>query len=134
MVKFAAQIPVDCRRTRIVMVLKLGKDPILADTYRPISLLSCICKLFERMLLLRIELWAEKSRILSETQFGFRKGKGTTDCLSVLTTKTAFHHKNQVLAPFLDITGAYDNVLIYILSTFTHALVEACLHPLCSIL
>jgi hypothetical protein len=59
------------------------------------------------MLLLRLELWAEKSGVLSGTQFGFRKGKGTTDCLAVL--------KNQVLVAFLDITGAYDNVLIDIL-------------------
>jgi hypothetical protein len=41
------------------------------------------------MLILRLELWAEKSG----TQFGFR---------------TAFH---QVLAAFLDISVAYDNVL-----------------------
>jgi hypothetical protein len=69
------------------------------------------------MLLLRLELWAEGSRILSGTQFGFRKGRETTDCLAVLTTevKTAFHLKNQGLAAFLDITGAYDNVLIDIL-------------------
>jgi hypothetical protein len=58
-----------------------------------------------------------KTGILSWTQFGFRKGKGTTDCLAVLTTeiKTAFHLKNQVVAAFLDITEAYDNVLIDIL-------------------
>jgi hypothetical protein len=92
-------------------------DPALADSYRPISLLSCIRKLFERMLLLRLELWAEKLKILSGTRFGFRKGKGTTECLVVLTTefKTAFHLKNQALAAFLDIIGAYDNVLIDIL-------------------
>jgi hypothetical protein len=60
---------------------------------------------------------SEKSGILSGTQFGFRKGEGTTNCLAVLTTevKTAFHLKNQVLAAFLDITRAYDNVLIDIL-------------------
>jgi hypothetical protein len=69
------------------------------------------------MLLLRLELWAKKSGILSGTQFGIRKGKGTTDFLAVLTTevKTPFQQKNQVLAAFLDITGAYDNVLIDIL-------------------
>jgi hypothetical protein len=103
----SAQTPVDWKRTRIVTILKPGKDPALADSYRPISLLSCIRKFFERMLLLRLELWAEKSGILSGTQFGLRKGKGTTDCLAVL--------KNQVLVAFLDITGAYENVLIDIL-------------------
>jgi hypothetical protein len=54
---------------------------------------------------------------LSGTQLGLRKSKGTTDCLAVLTTevKTAFHLKNQVLAAFLEITGAYDYVLMDIL-------------------
>jgi hypothetical protein len=65
------------------------------------------------MLLLRLELWVKKSGTLSGTQFGFRKGKETTDCLAELITevKTAFHLKNQVLAAFLDISVAYDNVL-----------------------
>jgi hypothetical protein len=69
------------------------------------------------MLLLILELWAEKSRIISGTQFGFRKGRGTTECLAVLTTEAriASHLKNQVLVEFLDITGAYDSVLIDIL-------------------
>jgi hypothetical protein len=102
---------------RIVTILKPRKDPALTDSYRPISLLSCISKLIERMLLLRFELWAEESGNLSGTQFGFRKGKRTTDSLAVLTTevKTAFYLKNQVLAAFVDITGAYDNVWIDIL-------------------
>jgi hypothetical protein len=62
------------------------------------------------MLLLRLELWAEGSKILSGTQFGFRKGRETTDCVAVLTAEV-----KTVLAAFLDIAGAYDNVLIDIL-------------------
>jgi hypothetical protein len=80
----SAQTPVDWKRTQIVTILKPSKDPVLADSYRPLSLLSCIRKLFDRMLLLRHELWAEKSEILTGTQFSFRKGKRTTDCLAVL--------------------------------------------------
>jgi hypothetical protein len=52
----SARTPVDWKRTQIVTILKPGKDPALADSYRPISLLSCIRKLFERMLRLRLEL------------------------------------------------------------------------------
>jgi hypothetical protein len=81
-----AQTPVDWKRTRIVAIRKSGKDSALADSYRRISLLSCVRKLFERMLLLRLELWVEKSGILSRTQFGFRKGRGTTKCPPSMST------------------------------------------------
>jgi hypothetical protein len=76
----SAQIPVDWKRTQIVTVLKPGKDPALGDSYQLIRLLSFIRKLFERILLVKLELWAEKSvSILSGIQFGFRKGKGTME-------------------------------------------------------
>jgi hypothetical protein len=59
--------------------------------------------------------------ILSGTQFGFSKGKKTGKTSGKRTgelndeVETAFHLKNQVLAAFLNITRAYDNVLIDIL-------------------
>jgi hypothetical protein len=63
--------------------------------------------MFKQMLLVKLKLWAKNSEILSGTQFGFRKGNGTPDCLAVQMTevKIAFYLKNQVFAAFLDITG-----------------------------
>jgi hypothetical protein len=34
----------------------------------------------------RLEFWKEKNGMMSPTQYGFRKGKGTRDCLAILTT------------------------------------------------
>jgi hypothetical protein len=50
-------------------------------------------------------------------QYGFRKGKSTRDCLAILTTdiNNSFEMKEQTVAAFLDISGAYDNVIIDIL-------------------
>ena len=39
---------------RVISVLKPGKDPALPSSYRPISLLDTIGKLFEKILLARI--------------------------------------------------------------------------------
>jgi Reverse transcriptase (RNA-dependent DNA polymerase) len=71
----------------------------------------------EKMLCSRFDLWAEKNLALSPTQYGFRKGKGTRDCLAVLTTyiNTSFESEEHTVAAFLDISGAYDNVLIDVL-------------------
>jgi Reverse transcriptase (RNA-dependent DNA polymerase) len=111
-----SEIPNSWKHTKIIAIPKPGRDADRADSYRPISLLSCIRKLFEKILV-RLDIWAEKNEIMSNSQFGFRKGRGTADCLAVFSTeiKTAFYKKNQVVATFLDITGAYDNVLVDIL-------------------
>jgi hypothetical protein len=94
-----------------------------SDSYRPISMLPCARKMFERIILTRLEYWAETYEILSPTQYGFRKGRGTRDCVALLSTaiQTSFEYKQQTLVGFLDISGAYyDNVLIDILCDQMH--------------
>jgi hypothetical protein len=63
-----------------------------------------------------LNFWAEKNGMLSSTQYGFRK-KDTGNCLAILMTdiSTSIEMKKQTLAYFLDISGAYDNVLIDVL-------------------
>ena len=64
--------------------LKPGKDPNLPSSYRPISLTSCICKLFERMVNHRL-MWFLEKNILFPEQSGFRKQRSTIDALTQLT-------------------------------------------------
>ena len=42
--------------------------------------------MFTKVMNTRIDKWAEKGELLTEAeaQFGFRKGRGTTDCLFIL--------------------------------------------------
>jgi hypothetical protein len=54
---------------------------------RPISMASCVCKVLERMINIRISWWLEKNQKFSETQYGFRRNKGCTDNLAILTTE-----------------------------------------------
>jgi hypothetical protein len=110
-------VPQSWHRTRAVTIVKPGKDSLLSSSYRPISLLACGRKLMEKMICTRLDFWAEKNGILSPTQYGFRKEKGTRDCVAILTTdiSTSFEMKKQNVAAFLDISEAYDNVLIEVL-------------------
>lgn len=84
---------------------------------RPISLSSCCCKLFETMLKNKLQWWIEFENILPKSQTGFRKGQSTTDNLTNLTlnVEDAFSNKKDLLAAFLDVQGAFDNVNINIL-------------------
>jgi Na+-translocating ferredoxin:NAD+ oxidoreductase RnfE subunit len=97
-------------RKKVVPILNPRKDLELLDSYSPISLLPCGRKLLERMLCTRLDYWAEKYDVLSSSQYGFRKGRGTTYCLTLLTTnvQTSFERKQQTVAAFIDISRAYD--------------------------
>ena len=87
------------------------------DNVRPISLYSCLCKLFETLVKNRLQWWAENNNLIPNSQTGFRKGMS---CLNNLTNlnikiKESFSEKKELLAAFLDVKGAFDSVIIDIL-------------------
>jgi hypothetical protein len=72
-----------------VSIVKPGKVPLLSGSYRPISLLVCGKKLMEKIICTRLDFRAKKNGTLSFSQlsqYGFKKGRGTRDCLALLTT------------------------------------------------
>lgn len=79
---------------------------------RPIALTSCLCKLFESLIKNRLQWWCEFYEILPKTQSGFRTGKSCIDNLTNLTVQTtqALAEIQHLLAAFLDVSGAFDNV------------------------
>ncbi|PNF30200.1 hypothetical protein B7P43_G08428 [Cryptotermes secundus] len=103
----ARVFPDDWKKYRVFFIPKPDKTSV-----RPISLASCVCKVLERMINMRISWWLEKNMKFSESQYGFRRNKGCTDNLAILTTEIikAFEERNTVSAVFLDIKSAYDNV------------------------
>lgn len=110
-------IPSSWKRQIIIPILKSGKDPSSPSSYRPIALSSALCKILEHLIKNRLEWFVESNQILPETQFGFRKGKGTSDSLSILSTdiRIAFSNNEHLLGAFLDISSAYDNVYLPLL-------------------
>ena len=93
-------------------IAKPNKNRNEVGSYRPISLTSCICKLFERMANTRLVWFMEKNNIISPVQSGFRKNKSTMDALAQLTShvEKAFHMKKHTIAVFFDLEKAYDTV------------------------
>lgn len=81
---------------------------------RPIGLLVCFRKLFEKMLLLRLEWWTEQNQLLLPATIGFRRKLGTRDCLYQLTADIdlAFVKKELLIGLFVDFELAYDKVII----------------------
>ena len=59
----------------IIPIHKMGKPLDSRASFRPISLTSCVSKLFERIILSRLLFFLESNSILSPCQAGFRPGR-----------------------------------------------------------
>ena len=94
------------------MLIKPDKLPSQTTSYRPISLLSAIMKLFERVIEKRLRKHLEDNGFFSKYQSGFRKSKSTNDHLFRLsqTIMESFNRGRHVIAAFLDVEKAFDNV------------------------
>ena len=92
------------------MVPKPGKDLSSGKNYRPISLLSCIGKLFERLLAGRINKYLESKGLFNKNQSGYRRGKMSSDHLLRLIEESheSFREGKVRAALFLDAEAAFD--------------------------
>lgn len=102
--------PLAWKQAIVVPVPKPGSTPTAGNGYRPISLLSCIGKLFEYFILLRINEKINSLAIIRDIQFGFRHGHSTSHCLMVLTDYIARAAANRkaTIAVSLDFAKAFD--------------------------
>ena len=105
-------IPTAWKIATLRMLLKPDKLPSLTTSYRPISLISSIMKLFERVIEQRLRSHLEQTGFINKHQSGFRKAKSTDDRLSRLSQSImeSFNRREHVVAAFLDVKKAFDNV------------------------
>jgi hypothetical protein len=75
----------------VISIPKPGKDPSNPSNYRPISLLSCISKVFERIILKRLNRFVSTQNVLPNHQFGIRAAHSTSHQLN----RVVRHCKNK---------------------------------------
>lgn len=99
------------KTAEVVPIFKAG-DRTCTSNYRPISLISNIAKIFEKIIYNRLYTFLNECNIISERQYGFVKNKGTTDALNYLTDKiyTCLDNSTPIIAAFLDLAKAFDTV------------------------
>lgn len=97
---------------QIVMLPKPGKPVHEITSYRPISLLPVLSKVFEKLLLKRLQPIVNRQKLIPDHQFGFRKKHSTIEQVNriISTINSDFEEKRYCSAAFLDIRQAFDKV------------------------
>jgi len=102
------------KHARGISILKPGKYKAQPSSYRPITLLDTIGKLFEKILLVRILQVVKERGLLRDEQFGFRPKYSTSLQLARLVERITrnFGEKRLTGAVHLDVAKAFDTIWI----------------------
>ena len=96
----------------VVPVFKNVGERSAAKNYRPVSLLSVVSKVFEKLVNNRIVDHLAKCGLFSDFQYGFRSSRSTADLLTNVSDRIAraFNRSGATRAVALDISKAFDRV------------------------
>ena len=119
--------PDSWKNADVIGIHKPGKKSTEPSSYRPISLLSSLGKIYERLLLNRLWSIVKSKNLIPDEQFGFRARHSCTHQVHRITEHilASFNTKPKpltTLAVFLDVAKAFDKVwhagLVYKLYQF----------------
>jgi hypothetical protein len=91
-------IPNAWKTTEVIMIPKPGKNLSEVESYRPISLLPIMSKLFEKLILRHLKPIIAEKHLVPTQQFGFRKNHLTIDQVHRITDITEKLLKTKVCA------------------------------------
>ena len=97
--------------SKVIPVHKGGAKDVFTN-YRPISLLTCFAKIFEKCLGVRLLEFLDKNGIIFNKQFGFREKHSTllAACDFLCNLNLAFEQKESLLGVFVDLKKAFDSI------------------------
>ena len=112
-ISFRKGIYIDLLKTaKVIPIFKNKGSSLEISNYRPISLLSNIDKILEKLIHCRMTNYLEKNNIIFNQQFGFRKNSSTLHALATITNKIykSFENDEITCGIFLDLQKAFDTV------------------------
>ena len=116
-------VPSSLKKANTTPVFKSG-DQTSFSNYRPISVLPVFAKVLERILFNRLYSFLDSHNILSDNQYGFRKGLSTE--MALLTAleyiTDSLDNRSHAIGVFLDLSKAFDTVnKTILLSKLSHS-------------
>jgi hypothetical protein len=107
----AGVFPDNLKIARVTPIYKEGEKDLVSN-YRPISVLNCISKIFETVIYNRLLNYLNTYDIITNSQFGFRKGRTTAmpliEAIDKITAASEASHST--IAVFLDLKKAFDTL------------------------
>lgn len=106
-----SKYPINLKTAKVVPVYKTG-DPNDPNSYRPISVLSIINALFEKLIALQFNKFLLDKNVICAEQHGFVSVKSTSTAVTSLSQhiNTALHTNQIAIVIFLDIKKAFECV------------------------
>lgn len=82
------------------------------NNYRGITLVSCLSKLFTTIINKRIESFCNNNNVISDAQFGFRKGRSTVDAIFVLMSiiQKYLNDNKRLYVVYVDMMKCFDSI------------------------
>lgn len=99
-------------KTGVIKPLYKSGSTFKMENYRPVTIISNIAKIFEKIIANRVVSFLEKNNIISDCQFGFRPKRSTEDAIKKLTNHIygSLDRKLPCLSLFIDLCKAFDTV------------------------
>lgn len=105
-------IPLNWKKATVILIKKPGKDKTNPDSYRLISLLISLSKIFEKVVYTRLQNYLNTANVISKFQFEFRSNHSIVQQLFCLTKhiSTSFEKHCHTGAVYIDVSKAFDKV------------------------
>lgn len=105
------KFPQNMKIAKVCPIYKSGSKNEMAN-YRPISILPTFSKILEKAIATRLTSFIEKEKILSESQYGFRKNHSTFMPIMKLHEKItqAIDNQEYCIGIFIDLSKAFDTI------------------------
>lgn len=102
--------PKSWKNAIVTPLLKSNKPPTSCDSYRPISMLPCIFKVYQTFILKKLKNHSSDNEIVPDIQFGFKERHSTLHALSIFyhDITTELNKKTPTIACSLDCAKAFD--------------------------